>query len=193
MTQVRIALSGVRGAGKSTARELLYAALREQDNSITVQLARCYKEAASDISGLQYRAFDDPAVKDRAHPQLGFAPRKLVIAIGEMVHKLRKETGMAWYPIRDMLLREMSETPEARYVVVEDLRTPEESAMLKAMGFIRIRIENDRLQKDPQPHITEAGCECDHVVKNNGTITEFRENIFAMCHEILIPRELKQV
>jgi hypothetical protein len=84
----------------------------------------------------------------------------------------------------------MRDSPEKPNILVVGMRYPNEMEVLKALGFITVKItRQDRvIDRDPS-HISEIALKnanFDHCIENNGTIEEFFTKIDSVLEKIQI-------
>jgi len=74
---------------------------------------------------------------------------------------------------------------EARNIIVDDLRMPQEYERLKAMGAILVKVV--RPDADVVTHATEGqleDCKFDHVITNDGTLAELKASVAEVLYKL---------
>ncbi len=172
---IRVAFTGPKGCGKTTASAYLQNSQICRDLKMKFfEIAPPLKRAASEIFDLPYKVFDDPATKDSIHEYLGCKPRDVVKLLGELMAKIPNTGYVGVNPLLDRVLQRIDDTDS---VCISDLRLPIESEEFKKAKILRVKIKNNRLASDPNPHSTEAGCEYDIEIDNSGSKEEFYDQI----------------
>lgn len=139
---LRVAFTGSKGAGKSTATDHL---LRTYDGVTELSVAGPLKELIQRLLEVGDKYLYDPAHKEDIIPQLNVSGRALCQVIGTELFRtelmrqlptLRLRGGSIWI---HALLTRLRRTPG--HIVVSDCRFLDEYTALKREGFTIVRIE----------------------------------------------------
>lgn len=184
---MRIALSGQKGCGKSTAATYL---LRRYPDMIRVSLADPLKEVCATVFQIPSAHWHDPVLKESVLPDYGVTPRTLMQKIGTELFReaLRRELPELRLPYGPTIWLNIAgaKIATARSVVVDDMRFDDESEFLHMMDFVRLRIA--RGEEKLATHASEAGCPVDAVIENNGTLEELYANLDMAISRLMVSR-----
>lgn len=168
-------------SGKSTVAEIL-----KDQGYKTVSFAKPLKDmTVRFLMGFGYSKGDaERIIKDK-----NYVVGEVDLRIRDIIQKLGTEWGREQIH-KDVWVRMW----EARqrlfpFVVVDDMRFPNEYAMVKKHGGLMIRVQRDEaMQVSVENHASEGGLdtfEFDHLIYNNGTIEELRYEISAVMPNAL--------
>jgi broad specificity phosphatase PhoE len=177
----RIAFNGAKESGKSTACKYLE---RKYDAKI-IAFASPLKSVVAEAFGLDVRDLHDPEKKRSVLPEFGVTPRQLLQVVGtelfrkELIAKLPElgaKLGMSIWAYRTLCtIRATSGN-----IAVEDLRFDDEARLVKAEGFLRVKIVRPGLKVEEDKHESELGCETDIEIVNDGTISQLEAKLDAL-------------
>lgn len=174
MSTLLIGLAGAAGSGKTTAARYLS---RWQDfihyafaQPLKAMLAEGLNLSAAQLEG---------AEKEAPLPWLGKSPRELLQTLGsewgrELVHR------ELWLRVARQNLDNLAECfPQARGIVISDVRYEDEAAFVRERGGVLVHI----LRPDAPPvraHASEAGVaigDNDLTIHNDADLAELRERV----------------
>jgi hypothetical protein len=175
-----IALSGVKGSGKSTVSEFLVDMGYQEET-----FAGPIKRLVIDIFQIDEKYCYDPAWKEVVIDELGVSGRQLMQVIGTEIGRnalakhlpnIKLRGGNLW--IHSLMKRVERAT---RPVVVSDVRFEDESQIVKALGFTVWKISRPSLEKNSTSnHASEAGCSYDVEIVNDGTIGDLYDKVMKL-------------
>lgn len=74
--------------------------------------------------------------------------------------------------------RAVETTTHGAWIVVDDVRFPNETAIIRELGGVLIRVDRDGQAGEATAHSSEAlAFDCDFVIKNDGTIDQFKQQV----------------
>lgn len=163
-----IGLLGQAGAGKTTAAEMLAKSLGKQ--TLVLSVAAPIKSMLLGL-GLQPQDFDRKT-KEKPIGWVGASPRHLMQTLGDWGRGVNQSL---WVNIAEtrMSTALLSGVPD---IIVDDIRTPLEAALIRKFNGVLIRIERPNLQA--QAHVTERGAsliDADHTIQNIGSLEQLRQ------------------
>lgn len=163
-----IGLLGQAGAGKTTAAEMLAKGLGKQ--TLVLSVAAPIKSMLLGL-GLQPQDFDRKT-KEKPIGWVGASPRHLMQTLGDWGRGVNQSL---WVNIAEtrMSTALLSGVPD---IIVDDIRTPLEAALIRKFNGVLIRIERPNLQA--QAHVTERGAsliDADHTIQNIGSLEQLRQ------------------
>lgn len=170
MSTLLIGLAGAARSGKSTAA----AELAAQHGFIHYAFAQPLKAMLAE--GLNLSAAQlEGAEKEAPLPWLGKSPRELLQTLGsELVHR------ELWLRVARQNLDNLAECfPQARGIVISDVRFEDEAAFVRERGGVLVHI----LRPDAPPvraHASEAGVaigDNDLTIHNDADLAELRERV----------------
>jgi hypothetical protein len=167
---LRIALTGAKGAGKSTLAELLCKVRLFNRLSFAVPL----KNAIQSLFGIDRKWLHDPDLKEIIIPELGVSARQLCQVIGTELFRNElhqhlpdlKLLGGRGIWIHAMLknIQRSGDYP----ILIDDCRFEDEYQALKAEGFTVVKIVRPCLESESDKHASEQGCSSDFTITNDG-------------------------
>lgn len=153
-----IAFFGYKFSGKDTAADYLI----DKKNYIKLSFATPLKNLCSEIFGFTQDQLNKPNLKEIIDEYWGFSPRTALQVIGTNLfrnnihHFLPINENELW--IKSFLYqykKKIIENPNQK-IIITDLRFENESIILKNLGFILIKIENENLSKNIDLHESET-------------------------------------
>lgn len=171
-----IGILGPAGAGKTTAAEMLAKGLK---GALTLSIAAPIRSMLLGL-GLQPQDFDRKS-KEKPIGWIGASPRHLMQTLGDWGRGVNQSlwVNLAESRITTALLNGVP------HVIVDDIRTPLEAALIRRFNGVLIRIERPNLQG--QPHVTERGAsliEADHTIQNNGSLEQLKQALDDAIQEL---------
>lgn len=169
-----IGLTGKKGCGKSTVGRII----AEEWNYGIKSFATPIKLMLSAM-GLSSDELYDPQKKEEIIPEFGKSPRELMQLLGTEFGRTLVSQNI-WV---SSLERELE---EERNYVVDDVRFPNEAAMIRARGGVIVRVVrfSDEDENGNEEHVSEAGI-------NPELINYEIQNI--SCYEMDLKNEVNQV
>ncbi len=176
-----VALGHRRGVGKDTFASYLASHLRTSTKGAKIRrigFATRLKEIADDLWGIgSEQHFEiNYTSKEMVIPEFGKSPREMWIELGEAMRAIYKNTWVE-APFR---------TP-CDYLIIKDLRYPNEFAEVVKRGGICIRLDNPRVEKFNDPADSAlAGFEHEwhRIITNEGSLKELNEKVIAFAKEV---------
>lgn len=179
-----IALAHKKRVGKDTAATILTRYFRQNTvNKVIdrVALADQLKQVCYKLygwAGLQEGiAYETGLDKEEKLPLLGLSPREIWIHFGMSVRELYPDT---WCQL-------VFEEYNSDVLIISDCRFKNEIDIIKSKGGIIVKIERDI---DSASDIADEGLDgfndWDHVIDNNGSLKEFRDQVIALGEQLCI-------
>lgn len=171
----KIALSGKKYSGKSTAARFLVKNMQYKEFSFADPL----KKLIIDLFHIDSKYLYDPLCKEIIIPTLGVSGRELMTKIGTEMFNVDmykhlpklKETLPYGVWVNSIMSKIKDEIKKGTNIVVSDLRMEHELKALKELGFTTVKIErktDDNISTiTNDAHISEAGVECDIIIEND--------------------------
>jgi hypothetical protein len=181
---LRIAFTGLAGAGKSTATAHI-------EDALTFSFAAPLKQVIEFVFGLDHALVTVPELKTTVIPHLGVTPRQLLQVVGT---ELFRDALMVKLPALQLkgdsiwihkMLETLEEHKDAPIILIDDLRFENEADALRKLGFRLVKIVRNESSVAAAAgaagaHASEHGCSFDEVIFNNGTRKEFEAEIDAL-------------
>lgn len=169
-----IALSGVKGSGKS----LVTQHLKAEHNYEVLSFAGPIKRLTVDVFQCDEKYVYDPLYKETIIPELGVSARQLMQVIGTelfrdalMKHlpQLKLKGGKTVW-IHSLLKRAEKITGP---IANDDCRFDDEYEALHAEGFTVARLVRPSQELKPKDvHASEQGCPADVIIANDGSVDD---------------------
>ena len=172
-----IGLLGHAGAGKTTAAEMLAKSLGKQ--ALTLSVAAPIRAMLLGL-GLQPQDFDRKA-KEKPIGWVGSSPRHLMQSLGDWGRGINQTLWVNLAETR-MTTALLNGVP---HIIVDDIRTPLEAALIRKFNGVLIRIE--RPGGSSGTHMTERASsliDVDHTVQNTGTLDQLKQALDDAIQEI---------
>lgn len=164
-----IGISGKAGAGKDTLAQMLVLELYRYGECKTIHFADVLKTAASKATGIPRSTFDTQEGKASEIKWLGMTVRELLQKFGTAIRE-----GVD----PDFWVKSLFNIYEDKdFIIIPDVRFPNEAKAIKDRGGILIRIERDGAGAGN--HISETALddykEWDYVINNNKSLEELKK------------------
>lgn len=179
-----IAFGHRREVGKDTAATFLVSYLRTNKKGISVRklgFASKLKEISHSLyswAGLKDEEYYEQNYKEKevVLPTLGKTPRQIWIEVGNYMRQVHNDTWLAYLFLG----------VKADYMILKDLRFPNEAEAVKKHGGLVIRIDRASVQKhdDYADSALAEYKDWDYVWENNGSLREFNSSILDFAREI---------
>ena len=163
-----IGILGPAGAGKTTVAELLAKQLGKQ--TLVMSVAAPIRAMLLTL-GVQPSDFDRKS-KEKTITWIGASPRHLMQSLGDWGRGVNQSLWVSLAETR-MTTALLDGTP---HIIVDDIRTPLEAALIRKFNGVLIRVERDGLQNSS--HMTERAAsliDADHTVQNNGSLEQLKQ------------------
>lgn len=176
MTRI-VGLSGKARAGKDTAARIMV----EKYGFTQLSFAAPLKDMAASVTGVDRVVFDHPELKEKPLKILGDrTPRQVLEIFGIAGRDIHPDFWV------DKAFKQIGDS--GRYVFSDMRFSNEASAVLKHAGWT-VRIErdatdNDALQSKHVSNLALDNVSFDFRVKNNGSLTDFEEQIKSVLWNI---------
>lgn len=172
-----IGLLGPAGAGKTTAANLLAKTLGK--GTLVLSVAAPIKSMLLGL-GLQPHDFD-LKVKEKPIAWVGSSPRQLMQTLGDWGRGVNQSL---WVSLAESRLTTalLSGVP---HVIVDDIRTPLEAAMIRKFNGALIRIERPGIVTSA--HATERNAaliDTDHTIQNTGSLEQLAQALDDAIQEL---------
>jgi len=171
-----IGFTGIAGSGKDTAAALIAKRLGKIE---ILAFAKPLKDAAQILFNFTDDQLHDPVKKEEIDPRWGKSPRKIFQWLGTDI--LREHIDKDFFIIN---MRQKIENSNADFIVVTDVRFPNEAELIRSMGGKVIKIVRpDATTTEHSSHITEQGIPeslVDKIIINDGTIEDFNDEIMEL-------------
>ena len=142
------------------------------------------KQACGILFGFSYDQLHHPIVKEQQDQRWGKSPREILQWLGTDI--LRTHIN------RDFFIMHMEhriKQSKADYVVVSDVRFPNEAQFIKSMGGKVVKILRPGASTTVHSgHVTEQGIpdyQVDAFIMNDGTLEEFQNNVKMVIGKVL--------
>lgn len=126
------------------------------------------------------------AGKDLIVERWGISPRQALIFVGtDLVRKHTKNLlpDMKYTFWAERMKRDILKS-KYKYVIITDVRFEDEIALIHELGGKVIKVTRDGVDKiAAEDHVD--GLISDYVIENNGTIDEFRQQLYDLLNEIV--------
>ena len=163
-----IGLLGQAGAGKTTAAEMLAKSLGKQ--TLVLSVAAPIRAMLLAL-GVQPQDFERKA-KEKPIGWIGASPRHLMQTLGDWGRGVNQSLWVSLAETR-MTTALLNGVP---HIIVDDIRTPLEAALIRKFNGVLLRIDRPNLQN--QAHVTERGAsliEADHTIQNTGSLEQLKQ------------------
>ena len=174
-----IAFGYKKGSGKSTAALFLSSHLRCEFPNLRIKevsFAGKLKDVAFQLfswAGLQRGVYYESHYKEKEIilPKLGLSPRDVWISVG---NKMREINENVWL--------EIALCVNVDFIIIPDLRFRNEAQTVAKKSGVLVKMVRDGLEKGSDAAETEldSWTDWDHVLNNNGTLSELNEKVISL-------------
>lgn len=192
MIPLIIGLTGRAGAGKDVAA----LALTVTNEFVSMRFASAIKAGLNAMFGFSDESWEDRGWKESVIGLLSKSPRQLAQTLGtewgrDSVHTDVWVTCLALKVQRHV--QSADKDTGAKSIVIPDLRFQNEAKWIKESGglIVEIQRDSDEDETEHSGHSSEDGIPLlliDHIIQNNGDISELEFDIKALAIKELVMR-----
>lgn len=184
---MRIAFSGKKGSGKSTASSYLV----DNKNFEELSFADPLKRTIIDLFNIDEKYCYDTNYKEAVIESLNVSGRQLMTTIGtelfnvallKELPELKLDGGNIWV---HNVIRKIKAN-KSKNIVISDLRFEHERKALKSLNFVTVMLSYSDNTLPVSSHISEAGVDCDYYID-----VENRDDLITEINKILSVIETK--
>lgn len=173
-----VAITGEKRHGKSTAAKAFH-----EDGFHNVNFADPIRIIAKIIFGLTDDELDRDDLKEVPLTRFPFiSPREVMQKIGTDL--FREWIPMTWVMAAERTIIEQ----RLPYVVIGDLRFPDEAEWVRSNGGVVVKVYNPNKPSGTDQHISEAGQSRvipDYTLRNDGAIDDLRLKVADLASELV--------
>lgn len=177
-----IGLTGKKNSGKSTIAEYLHSTLSYEEYAFANPL----KCGLIEIFGIKPESvYGTETQKNEIDPFWNISGRELAQVVGSELFRDYLPTLLP--QLQNIWIRRMEKTlmlSLCKFILISDIRYPDEAEFVKSKNGILIRIERGETEQNDQHQSENQNILADYIVENNSTIDNLYKKIDSIMLEL---------